>query len=284
MNLYNPYILIPLAVWVITQLAKFLLAAIKSNNHFDLRYLYASGGMPSAHSAVVCSLAMTALLRSGLTSPIFGLSAVFAAIVMYDSFGVRRAAGEQAAAINAILDTMTKQPLGFSHPGERLREILGHKPLEVTVGAISGIVLALIFNARFLEGQIDWLTAFSNRPESIAYMAVSLGVIVIGLVAILILKHRYQASKIIKRLTTNVLMMSLSLGIVGLILGFANYQKALYLGWRLWIYVLSGIAVIWVLILIGSFSKRLPQELAREAEQRRIRHWLPGKRKSRRRG
>lgn len=284
MSLYNPYILIPLGTWVIAQLAKFFVAAIRSDNRFDLRYLYASGGMPSAHSAVVCSLAITALLRSGITSPIFGLSAVFAAIVMYDSFGVRRAAGEQATAINAILDAMAHQRLGLDHPQQRLREILGHKPLEVSVGAIAGAALALLFNASFLTHQINWLTAFPARLESILYLALSSVVILTGLAIRLGLRRRYRGSKIIKRLANNILVFALSIGVVGLLLGFADFEKALYLGWRLWIYVLLASAAIWKLILIGIFAKTLPAELAHENESKRIRKWLPGKRRNPRRG
>lgn len=284
MSIYNPYIAIPLFTWVIAQLAKFFVAALKSDNRFDLRYLYASGGMPSAHSAVVCALAVTALLRAGITSPIFGLSAVFAAIVMYDSFGVRRAAGEQASAINAILDTMTKQRLGFDHPQQRLREILGHKPLEVTVGAITGIVLALIQNASFLGHQIDWLTGFPSHNEVVLYVAKSAAFLIIGMIVSLWLRRNYSGSRAARGLAKNTLAMGLSIGLVGLILDFAGYQKALYLGWRLWIYVLLAVAVFWVVVLVGVYAKSLPEALAEEREQKRIRKWLPGKRRKSRKG
>jgi len=282
MSIYNPYIAIPFLTWVIAQLAKFVIAAFRSNNKFDLRYLYASGGMPSAHSAVVCSLAVTALLRGGVTSPIFGLSAVLAAIVMYDSFGVRRAAGEQAAAINAILDTMTKQRLGFDHPQQRLREILGHKPLEVTVGALSGIALSLVMNASFLTSQINWLTAFPSHFEVILYLVKSAAFVVLGVAVYWWLARRYQGSKAIKGLAKQILALGLSIGLVGLILDFAGYQKALYLGWRLWIYLLLFAALIWIIILVGVYGKTLPQALAAESETKRIRHWLPGKKRKRR--
>lgn len=89
---YNPYIIVPFATWAVAQISKFAIAAFRGR--IDFRYLYASGGMPSVHSAVVCSLAMTALLVDGVGSHLFGFTAIFAAIVMYDSFGVRRSAGE----------------------------------------------------------------------------------------------------------------------------------------------------------------------------------------------
>jgi acid phosphatase family membrane protein YuiD len=283
-SIYNPYIVIPFITWVIAQLVKFFLAALRHDNKFDLRYLYASGGMPSAHSAVVCSLAITALLHSGVTSPAFGIAAVFAAIVMYDSFGVRRAAGEQAAAINAILDSMSKQRLGFTHPQQRLREILGHKPLEVTVGALAGVALGLVFNAQYLSRQISWLTSFQGQSEAIIYAAASSLVIIVGLVGALWLKQRYGRSAVIKRLRKQILIMTVSVGLTGLVLSFAAYQKALYLGWRLWLYLLAAVAMVWVLGIINSFSKTLPQALAQEAHHQRIRSWLPTKRRRKRKG
>ncbi len=97
---YNPYIVVPLATWAVSQVAKFAVAAFKGQ--VDFKYLYSSGGMPSVHSAVVCSLAMTALLVDGTSSHLFGFTLIFAAVVMYDSFGVRRSSGEQAAAINTM--------------------------------------------------------------------------------------------------------------------------------------------------------------------------------------
>ena len=278
MSIYNPYIVIPFVTWVIAQLAKFFVAAIRSDNKFDFRYLYASGGMPSAHSAVVCSLAITALLRGGVTSPVFGLSAVFAAIVMYDSFGVRRAAGEQAAAINSIFDTLERGRAASDHR-PHLREILGHKPLEVTIGAITGIVLSLLFNANYLTAQVNWLTAFPSRNEVMLYGAKSLVILVVGLVVYGVLRRRYRGSRAIKGLAKNVLALGLVVGLAGLLLEFAGYQKALYLGWRLWIYVLLVLAVLWVIALVGVYGKSLPQALANESEQTRLRKWLPGKKR-----
>src|SRR4051812_44369194 len=123
---YNPYIVVPFATWAVAQVSKFTLAALRGR--IDFRYLYASGGMPSVHSAVVCSLATTALLVDGANSHMFGFAAIFAAIVMYDSFGVRRSSGEQAAAINMLTETMDRNRVKLAQPGLHLREILGHQP------------------------------------------------------------------------------------------------------------------------------------------------------------
>ncbi len=280
MNLYNPYIVIPFVVWIIAQLAKLTLAAMRQK-HLDLRYLYASGGMPSAHSAVVCALAVTALLHAGITSPIFGLSVVFAAIVMYDSFGVRRAAGEQAAAINSILDLLAKQRSSALGEG-RLREILGHKPLEVTAGALLGVVLGLVFGANYLTVQLTWLRSFPGKTEAIVYMSVSLLVILLTVGTVLWLRRRYRDSKIMASFRKQILILGLTVGVVGVILGFAGYEQALYLGWRVWIYLLLAILIVWKVAILGIYWNRLPEALHQEAEAKRIRRWLPGKKRRRR--
>lgn len=140
----TPYLYVPFAAWAIAQLIKFSLAFIKGD--VNVRYLYASGGMPSVHSAVVCSLATWALIDGGLASPLFGFTAVFAGIVMYDSFGVRRSAGENAKTLNRLItDLSINGSLRNAAEYTRMREILGHQPLEVIIGAILGIFIALAF-------------------------------------------------------------------------------------------------------------------------------------------
>lgn len=94
--------------------------------------------MPSSHSAFVTSLATGIGLYEGFDSTMFALATVFALIVMYDASGVRRAAGKQARVLNAIIEDLNRREL---HP-ERLKELLGHTPFEVVVGALLGILMA----------------------------------------------------------------------------------------------------------------------------------------------
>ena len=95
--------------------------------------------MPSSHSAFVTSLSTAVGIELGFDSVIFALAAAFAVVVMYDASGVRRAAGRQAKVLNAILEDLNRREL---HP-ERLRELLGHTPFEVLVGALLGVVVAV---------------------------------------------------------------------------------------------------------------------------------------------
>jgi uncharacterized protein len=141
---YNPYLFVPFAAWLVAQSVKFIRGALKGDP--SLRYFFVSGDMPSAHSAAVCALAVTALILNGFSSAIFGLSGFFAAVVIYDSFGVRRASGDQAVVINTILRNIDGKAKGKLSK-VKVREVLGHKPSEVVVGALLGTVVALLLNA-----------------------------------------------------------------------------------------------------------------------------------------
>lgn len=142
-NWYNPYLFVPFVAWLIAQTIKFIRAALRGD--VNLRYFFVSGDMPSAHSAAVCALAVTALILNGFTSAIFGLSGFFAAVVIYDSFGVRRASGDQAVVINTILRNIVGKAKGELST-VKVREVLGHKPEEVIVGALLGGLVALLIN------------------------------------------------------------------------------------------------------------------------------------------
>lgn len=124
--------------WAIAQFFKIISWAFVSRE-LNFKRLVEPGGMPSSHSAFVTSLATGVGIREGFDSPIFALATVFALIVMYDASGVRRAAGKQARVLNAIIEDLNRRQL---HP-ERLRELLGHTPFEVLVGALLGIIIAI---------------------------------------------------------------------------------------------------------------------------------------------
>jgi len=105
----------------------------------DLRYLVGSGGMPSAHSAFVTSLATSVALIEGLGSVAFGIATIFALIVIYDAAGVRRSVGQQSAVLNRIIrELRERRPV--VELGRDLREFVGHTQLQVVMGALLGIV------------------------------------------------------------------------------------------------------------------------------------------------
>jgi acid phosphatase family membrane protein YuiD len=125
--------------WMIAQFSKPLIHYVHSRR-LNLRYFVTAGGMPSSHSAVVVALATRVGVDSGLSSVLFALAAVFAAIVMYDAAGVRRAVSLQARVLNRMLTEMIEAQ---RFDEERLRELIGHTPFEVFVGALLGALSAI---------------------------------------------------------------------------------------------------------------------------------------------
>ncbi|HZC07352.1 MAG TPA: divergent PAP2 family protein [Ktedonobacterales bacterium] len=126
--------------WFIAQLIK-TIAALHRDKQLNLGHLVASGGMPSSHSALVVGLATAIGRVDGLASTAFALSAVFAGVVMYDAAGVRLAVSRQARILNLMVDDF------FHERGlreQRLRELIGHTPTQVFVGAFIGIVIGIV--------------------------------------------------------------------------------------------------------------------------------------------
>lgn len=128
--------------WLAAQTIK-LVSNLCRTRHWDFRYLFSTGGMPSAHSAMVSSLATAIALECGMSSPIFAVAAIFAAIVMFDAQTVRRAAGLQARLLNQIVQELFS---GHRLSQQKLAELLGHTPLQVYLGTILGISIAIMFN------------------------------------------------------------------------------------------------------------------------------------------
>jgi acid phosphatase family membrane protein YuiD len=138
--LANRILLVALGAWLLAQTLKVLIYLWR-DRRINLRHLVSSGGMPSAHSALVTALATGVGLTEGLRSPLFAIALVFAAIVMYDAAGVRQAVSAQARILNRMLDEIFVEQR-FNE--KRLRELIGHTPVEVVVGATLGLLVALL--------------------------------------------------------------------------------------------------------------------------------------------
>lgn len=118
----------------------------------DWKLLTSTGGMPSSHSAAVTALTTAIALKEGLHSNLFAISAVFAVIVMFDATGVRRHAGEQATVLNKLVadfnrflvDAKYWQNKPAQEKRRELKELLGHQPIEVFFGGLTGILLTLV--------------------------------------------------------------------------------------------------------------------------------------------
>lgn len=140
-------ILIAFSGIVVAQIIKCFLHLIIKRN-LDLRLFTTTGGMPSSHSAGVMGLSTAVGLILGFDSIEFAIALGYAFIVMYDAAGVRRAAGKQAACLNKIIMDLYKQDL--AEAGGKLKELLGHTPMQVFVGAIFGVLYAFFIHYKVL--------------------------------------------------------------------------------------------------------------------------------------
>ena len=126
--------------WFLAQTFKVFYYYFKEGE-LNLWHFFEAGGMPSAHSASVAALTLGIALTMGFDSPFFTICLVFALIVMYDATGVRRAAGKQALILNRIVEDI--YATGKVNQ-EKLKELIGHTPIEVVVGAVLGLAMTLL--------------------------------------------------------------------------------------------------------------------------------------------
>ena len=136
----NHILVVSLIACISAQLLKLVIELIY-HGKINFRVLFETGGMPSSHSALVTALAMGVGQTLGWASPAFAVTSVFAVIVMYDAAGVRQAAGKQAKVLNQIVDELyTEHEL----QEDRLKELLGHTPVQVIAGSMLGCAIALL--------------------------------------------------------------------------------------------------------------------------------------------
>ncbi len=127
--------------WFVAQVLKVIFVFIWDRK-LDFKRLIGSGGMPSSHSSFVVALAFSVGFVEGFQSTAFAISFAIAMVIMYDASGVRRAAGQQARLLNRMVEEWGKGD--FSRTEKKLKELLGHTPIEVFAGALLGVMIAVI--------------------------------------------------------------------------------------------------------------------------------------------
>ena len=141
-QLLSNYLLISaLLSWFVAQVCKTAIDAY-FNKGINWERMTGSGGMPSSHSSTVVALATAAGISYGVDSAVFAISLVFAVVVMYDATSVRRETGKQAVILNRLL---LDNPFAWTGKEfeKKLKEYVGHSPLQVLMGAILGLVIAV---------------------------------------------------------------------------------------------------------------------------------------------
>ena len=136
----NQVLIISLCAWAIAQVLK-VVVVLFQERRLAWNYFVISGGMPSSHTATVCALATSIAMTVGMKSIYFSIAAVLAAIVMYDSAGVRQSVGQQGAILNRLVKEFSFK-VSKSEREKDLKEFIGHTPFQVFIGAVLGILIA----------------------------------------------------------------------------------------------------------------------------------------------
>lgn len=142
----NHVLIASISTWIITQFIKALINLLVYKE-FSFERLFGDGGMPSTHSATVMCLCVMCGWTGGFGSPVFALSFIFAAIVMRDALGVRREAGKHAASIKQLAEAVNGifRSKDSQIKTENLKVLVGHTPLQVIFGAITGAIISIIY-------------------------------------------------------------------------------------------------------------------------------------------
>lgn len=136
----NQVFLSTFSAWLLAQVIKIIIG-VKKEKRFNFKWIYEPGGMPSAHTATVAALSTAVGLRFGFDTGLFAVTLIFAVMIMFDAGGFRRMVGRQAAILNKIVDDVyAKKKVEV----EKVRELLGHTPVQVIAGATLGILVALV--------------------------------------------------------------------------------------------------------------------------------------------
>lgn len=148
----NPVMLSAILGWFVAQTAKVIIHVIKTKS-FDPERLHGAGGMPSSHSCMVTAMTIAAAMTDGVNSTVFAIAMVFSFVTLYDAMGVRWQAGLHAKMLNKVMrDTQELKEIEDMRDGVRdeeseeikdLKEFIGHRPMEVLVGVLLGIMIAI---------------------------------------------------------------------------------------------------------------------------------------------
>jgi uncharacterized protein len=136
----NKILIISICSWAVAQILKVIIIFIQEKR-IAWNYFFASGGMPSAHTATVCALATSVALTDGMGTTGFAISAVLAVVVMYDAAGVRQSVGQHSAILNLIVKELSTKVTKLEREKD-FREFIGHTPFQVLIGALLGIFIA----------------------------------------------------------------------------------------------------------------------------------------------
>lgn len=283
MNIFSsPYIVVPLISWLIAQTTKLVLQA--SHGNFSWKYLYKSGNMPSSHTAIVIALLVVLGFLNGVESAEFGIGAVFSLIVIYDAFGVRRAVGEQGGVLERLIE-LSRTPKA-ERESFKIREVLGHTPLEVAAGGLIGLLVstALMYRHWSQEAK-DLLSDTSDAERIIYYGLFSLAVVGGTILYRRLVKGHHRRLPTAKKIKRSIRLSLLAPGWIGLFFVLLEQENIRLFSTKVWIFS----ALLWILIALPIshyriWRGRLPaleEEESHFRQERKSRRSKDSKRKRR---
>ncbi len=205
----QPYLIAPFAAYLVAQIGKFGLRDFHGER--DLPYLYRSGGMPSAHSAVVMALATVVGVADGFYSTTFAIALWLAGIVIYDALGVRRTTGEQTIAIRQLQEHVKFSSNQRAH---HMHDAKGHTLKQVVVGALLGVAVGLCFTPHLWGVHADWLTVQMNDSELLTISVIYMTLLIVAAAFYWTLLRLTTVSIKMKKAVTYGLIIPLSGGLI----------------------------------------------------------------------
>ncbi|MBQ1229773.1 MAG: divergent PAP2 family protein [Clostridia bacterium] len=139
----NYWLLSAMSGWLLAQLLKIFTGFFKLQSFSIRALLFGTGGMPSSHTAAVTGLCTACAVTHGFGSPLFAITALFCIVIMIDATGVRRETGMQSRALNQIIEELFSNNGNFDR---QFKELIGHTPLQVFFGAVTGVGAALLLS------------------------------------------------------------------------------------------------------------------------------------------
>jgi len=244
----SPYIVVPMVSWLIAQTTKLVLQA--SHGNFSWKYLYKSGNMPSTHTAIVIALMVVLAFLDGVESAQFGIAAVFSLIVVYDAFGVRRAVGEQGGVLAKLIE-ISRTPKA-ERESFKIREVLGHTPLEVVAGGLIGLTTSAVLMYRHWPVPLQESFTILGESEKRLYLYLFGAAVLAGLVVYrLLVRGVHRRLPTAKRVKRSLRLSLIVPGALGALFVWLLDEGIRFFATKFW--VTSVLAWIAVLVPVSYF-------------------------------
>lgn len=251
----NIYLLAAVMGWASAQIVKFAISAFKGD--FKFVWFFRSGGMPSAHTATVVALALTVLFREGVESSVFAIAAVLAAIVVYDSLGVRRAVGDQAGLLDIVATELSVDP-AISRGN-----VQGHTPAEVMGGLLVGATAAFVVSSSQAVEKLKLLTEDLAGQELFWVTIAGVVILLSGVIRLFMASKKSIKKLSIAKKMRQISNWSLILpGVLIMILTGAANQGIELLSWRLWAYLVIVVVVGMQSVFAFKVYRHVPAQIA----------------------